>query len=245
MTLSIFIIFLILLFIMAFLYASVGHGGASGYLAVMAILSVSPEVMKPTALILNLFVSLTAFIQYYRGNHFKLNIFLPLALASIPLSFLGGMITLEDHIYKTILGLFLFIPIVRFLFYENKEITELKESNLPLSLMMGSSIGFISGLIGMGGGIVLSPLLVMLKWSNLKQTAAISALFIFVNSLSGIIGQSTKGLHLSNEMYYYISFAFCGGLLGAYYGANKFSHKYLKIVLALVLLIAAVKLILV
>ncbi len=229
---------------MAFLYASVGHGGASGYLAVMALFSMSPEVMKPTALILNLFVSLTAFIQYYRGDHFKLKIFLPLAVASIPFSFLGGMNTLQDHIYKTILGLFLFIPITRFLIYKSEEITEERKSNVTLSLLMGSSIGFISGLIGIGGGIVLSPLLVMLKWTNLKQTAAISALFIFVNSLAGIIGQSTKGLHLNSDMCYYIGFAFCGGFIGAYYGTNKFSYKYLRLVLALVLLIAAVKLIL-
>jgi uncharacterized protein len=245
MSISLFIVFIILLFIMAFLYASVGHGGASGYLAVMALLSVAPDVMKPTALILNLFVSLTAFIHYYKGNHFNLKIFLPLALSSIPLSFLGGMITLEDHIYKTILGLFLFIPIARFLFYESEEIKDVNNNNMGLSLLMGSSIGFLSGLIGIGGGIVLSPLLVMLKWTNLKQTAAISALFIFVNSLAGILGQSTKGLHLNGDMIYYIVFAFCGGYLGAYYGANKFSHKYLKVTLAMVLLIAAVKLILV
>jgi uncharacterized protein len=245
MSVGIFIAFLLLLFIMAFLYASVGHGGASGYLAVMALLSVAPDVMKPTALILNLFVSLTAFVQYYKGNHFILKIFLPLAVSSIPLSFLGGMITLEDHIYKTLLGLFLFIPITRFLFFESEEITEFKNNNLGLSVMMGSSIGFLSGLIGIGGGIVLSPLLVMLKWTNLKQTAAISALFIFVNSLAGILGQYTKGLHLEDDMIYYIAFAFCGGYLGAHSGANKFSHKYLKIALAAVLLIAAVKLILV
>ncbi len=245
MSVSILVLFLILIFIMAFLYASVGHGGASGYLAIMALLSVSPEVMKPTALILNLFVSLTAFIHYYKGNHFIAKIFLPLAIASVPLSFLGGMITLEDKIYKIILGLFLFIPIIRFLIYEMKEVTEIKSNQTGLSLFLGGSIGFVSGLIGIGGGIVLSPLLVMLKWTNLKQTAAISALFIFVNSLAGIVGQSTKGLHFDNEMIYYIIVAFVGGYIGAYYGANKFNQKYLRIVLALILLIAAVKLIVV
>lgn len=245
MSVSILIVFLVLLFVMAFLYSSVGHGGASGYLAIMALFSVSPEMMKPTALILNLFVSMTAFLHYYRGHHFKMNIFLPLALASIPMSFLGGMITLQDHIYKIILAIFLLIPIVRFLFYEHAEVMELKVNNTWLSLLMGGAIGFVSGLIGIGGGIILSPILVLLRWATIKQTAAISALFIFVNSAAGILGQSTKGIHLSSEMYYFVGVAFVGGYLGAYYGANKFSHKYLKMTLAIVLIIAAVKLILV
>src|SRR5215213_5788107 len=106
-------IFYVLLFVVAFLYASVGHGGASGYLALMAIFSITPEVMKPTALLLNLFVSLTSFIQFYRGKHFKWRIFVPLALASVPLSFVGGLIVVDGDVYKKILGVLLIIPIVR------------------------------------------------------------------------------------------------------------------------------------
>src|SRR5437868_5890290 len=113
------ILFYGLLFLVAFLYASVGHGGASGYLALMAIFSVAPEVMKPTALLLNLFVSLTAFIQFYRGKHFLWKIFFPLALASVPMAFLGGLIVLDGSVYKKILGLLLLIPVVRFLFFSN------------------------------------------------------------------------------------------------------------------------------
>ena len=108
-----------LLFLVAFLYASVGHGGASGYLALMAIYGVAPEVMKPTALLLNLFVSLTSFIQFYRGNHFNRKLFIPLALASVPMAFIGGMLVIQSAIYKKILGIFLIIPIVRFLFFKN------------------------------------------------------------------------------------------------------------------------------
>src|SRR6476620_11449842 len=127
------ILFYILLFLVAFLYASVGHGGASGYLALMAIFSIAPGVMKPTALLLNLFVSLTSFIQFYRGQHFKWKIFLPLAIASVPAAYLGGRISIEDFIYKKILGLFLLIPIARFLFFPNIPDHELKRSNLVLS----------------------------------------------------------------------------------------------------------------
>jgi uncharacterized membrane protein YfcA len=227
----------------AFLYASVGHGGASGYLALMALFSVTPDVMKPTALLLNLFVSLTSFIQFYRGKHFIWKIFLPLALASVPLAFLGGLIPVQGDIYKKILGFLLVIPVVRFLFFKNIQVTEIKKSNIPLSILIGAVIGFLSGLIGIGGGILLSPILLLLKWTDQKQTAAISALFIFVNSISGLAGQLTKGIQFSSDMYAYVAIAFAGGLCGAYFGALKFKQVILKNILAAVLAVAAYKLI--
>jgi uncharacterized protein len=236
------ILFYFLLFFVAFLYASVGHGGASGYLALMALFSISPEVMKPTALMLNLFVSLTSFIQFYRGKHFLWKIFLPFAIASIPMAFVGGKIQIDGTIYKQILGVLLLIPIVRFLFFSNIKVTDIKKSNIPLSLLIGACIGFLSGLIGIGGGIILSPILLLLRWTDQKQTAAISALFIFVNSLSGLAGQLTKGITFSTDMYTYVAVAFVGGLCGAYLGAIKFKQAILKNVLALVLLVAAYKL---
>lgn len=236
------ILFYGLLFLVAFLYASVGHGGASGYLALMAIFSITPEVMKPTALLLNLFVSLTSFIQFYRGGHFKWKIFLPIALASVPFAFIGGLLTIEDSIYKKILGLLLLIPIFRFLFFANIPVDKLKKSNPLLSLLIGGSIGFLSGLIGIGGGIILSPILLLLKWTDQKQTAAISALFIFVNSLSGLAGQLTKGIHFSPDMFVYVAVAFTGGLCGAYFGSLKFNQNILKYSLAAVLMLAAYKL---
>ena len=236
-------LFYVLLFVVAMLYSSVGHGGASGYLALMAIYAFSPEVMKPTALILNLFVSLISFIQFYRGEHFKWKIFLPLAIASIPMAFLGGIITMEASMYKRILGTLLFIPVIRFLFFANIPDEELKKSNLALSVLIGSLIGFVSGLIGIGGGIILSPILLLLKWTNQKQTAAISALFIFVNSLSGLAGQLTKGINFSPDMVTYVGVAFAGGLCGAYLGALKFNQNILKNTLALVLMLAGWKLI--
>lgn len=235
-------LFYFLLFLVAFLYASVGHGGASGYLALMALFGVAPEVMKPTALMLNLFVSLTSFIQFYRGKHFLWKIFLPLAVASIPMSFLGGLIVVDGTIYKKILGILLLIPIIRFLFFANIRVDEIKKSNVALSLLIGGVIGFLSGMIGIGGGIILSPILLLLKWTDQKQTAAISALFIFVNSLSGLAGQLTKGIHFSADMYIYVAVAFAGGLFGAYFGALKFKQSVLKNVLAAVLILAAYKL---
>ena len=237
------IFFYILLFLVAFLYSSVGHGGASGYLALMALFSFSPEVMKPTALVLNLFVSLTSFIQFYRGKHFQWKIFLPFALASVPMAYVGGLVSINDDVYKKILGILLLIPIVRFLFFANIKVEELKKSNLYLSILIGAVIGFLSGLIGIGGGIILSPILLLLKWTDMKQTAAISALFIFVNSISGLMGQLTKGISFTADMYAYIAVAFVGGLCGAYFGSLKFKSDVLKYLLSVVLIVAAYKLI--
>lgn len=235
-------IFFIILFVVAFLYASVGHGGASGYLALMAIYGVAPQEMKPTALFLNLFVSLTAFIQYYRGNHFKKEIFIPIALASIPFAFLGGMLSIDDHLYKKILGILLLLPIVRFFFFKNVEDDRLVPPVKWISILLGAIIGLLSGMIGIGGGIILSPILILLLWTNQKQTAAISAAFIFVNSLAGLGGMLTQGITLTSNMILYIVVAFSGGLLGAYLGSKKFNQDVLKYVLATVLLVAAYKL---
>lgn len=236
------VIFYGLLFLVAFLYASVGHGGASGYLALMALFSVAPAVMKPTALLLNLFVSLIAFLQFYRGNYFRWHIFWPFALASVPLAYVGGLIFVDANIYKTILGLLLLLPIIRFLFFTQTIVVEKRQSNIGLSLLLGATIGFLSGLIGIGGGILLSPILLLLKWTDQKETAAISAIFIFVNSFSGLAGQLTKGIQFTTDMYSYVVVAFIGGLCGAYFGALKFRQPILKNVLATVLLLAAYKL---
>ncbi|MCG7858846.1 sulfite exporter TauE/SafE family protein [Flavihumibacter sp.] len=236
------VIFYLLLFTVAFLYASVGHGGASGYLALMAIYGFAPDLMKPTALLLNIFVSLTAFIQFYRGRHFNWKIFLPLALASIPFAFLGGIMSIDATLYKKILGLLLLIPIARFFFLTKTGEEEKQLPNIVWSLLLGAMIGFLSGLIGIGGGIILSPILLLLRWTDQKQTAAISALFIFVNSLSGLSGQLTKGIHFSSDMLLMVIIAFAGGLLGAWFGSLKFRHEILKFTLASVLTLAAFKL---
>jgi uncharacterized membrane protein YfcA len=167
---------IVLLGIMAFLYASVGHGGASGYLAVLAIFSVAPALMKQTALLLNLGVSLMSFIAFYQQGFFKWRLFWPFALVSIPAAFWGARIPLSDSNYKQILGACLFIAVLRML-------TSLRESptkQLPLwaGLTAGSFIGLLSGMIGIGGGIILSPILLLFRWANLKEAAAVSALFV-------------------------------------------------------------------
>jgi hypothetical protein len=140
------------------------------------------------------------------------------------------------------LGLLLLIPIARFLFFSNITVKDLKKANTGLSILIGAAIGFLSGLIGIGGGIILSPVLLLLKWTDMKQAAAISALFIFVNSVSGLTGQFTKGIHFSPDMYAYVAIAFTGGVIGAYFGSMQFRQSFLKYMLALILMVASYKL---
>lgn len=235
-------LFFALLALVAFLYASVGHGGASGYLALMALYGFAPAVMKPTALMLNIGVSLIAFIQYYRGGHFSWKLFLPLAIASVPAAFVGGLTPLPSSIYKQILGLFLLFPAARFLYSAKPSATTPKTMHTGWALLIGAGIGLLSGMIGIGGGILLSPLLVLLGWADLKQAAAVSALFIFVNSLAGLGGLMQQEIHFSPLMYTMAGLAMLGGVAGSYFGALQFRQQTLRIILALVLFIAALKL---
>ena len=233
---------LLLLPIVAFLYASVGHGGASGYLALMSLFSLPITFMKPTALILNILVSGISFYFYYREKNFKWNLFYPFAITSIPCSFLGGFITIDAKIYKIILASLLLFAVGRLLGLFGKEKPALKDINIPIALFIGAIIGFLSGLIGIGGGIILSPVLLLLGWANMKQTAAVSALFIFVNSISGIFGFLSKGGNVPTSSSLLIGVVFVGGFFGAYYGSKKFNTLLSRNVLAFVLGIAIIKL---
>jgi uncharacterized membrane protein YfcA len=236
------LIFYFLLFAVAFLYASVGHGGASGYLALMAMFNIAPEVMKPTALLLNIFVSLTAFIQYYRSGHFQWKLFLPFAITSVPLSFVGGLIHIGGDIYKQILGILLLIPVVRFIGFGNKDVDRVEPFQFYWALVIGGLIGLLSGMIGIGGGIILSPVLLLLHWANQKQAAAVSAAFILVNSISGLSGQLLQKIAFSSNMYVFVLIAFAGGLAGSYLGSHRLNMVSLKRILGVVLFIASMKL---
>ena len=238
-------LFLVLLFVVAFLYAAVGHGGASGYLALMALFSFAPSMMKSSALLLNIVVSLIAFIQYYRGGYFKWKLFIPFAISSIPAAFIGSLIIVDPLIYKRILGVLLIFPILLLFGFIGKEKNEIKQINIFVALLMGAIIGMLSGMMGIGGGIILGPFILMAKWGNMKQTAAVCALFIFVNSIAGIIGLVSKGLSINSAIYGWLLITFTGGLIGAYLGRKKFSNVFLKRVLAIVLVIASVKLLMV
>ena len=233
---------LLLLPIVAFLYASVGHGGASGYLALMSLFSFLMTFMKPTALVLNILVSAVSFYFYYKERKMNWSLFYPFALTSIPFSFLGGFLTIDAFYYKIILATVLVFAVLRLLGVFGKENTELRPLSIPLALTIGAIIGFLSGLLGIGGGIILSPVLLLLRWATIKQTAAVSALFILVNSISGLIGFATKGGTLPEASLLLIAIVFVGGVMGAFFGSKKMNTSQLRYVLALVLGIAIFKL---
>jgi uncharacterized membrane protein YfcA len=235
-------LFLSLLPIVAFLYASVVHGGASGYLALMALFSFAPETMKPTALLLNLFVAGIAFYHYYRAGHFNKKLFFPFALASIPFAFMGGMIEIDASIYKKILAVLLLFAILKMLNVIGKERNQIKDIKIWQGLIIGGFIGFFSGLIGIGGGIILTPVILLLHWGKMKEAAAVSALFIWVNSGAGLIGQFTSGAALLPQSFLLVALALIGGWFGSYNGSKKFNNSALRYLLAFVLIIASVKL---
>jgi len=243
------LIFLLILPIVSFFYASVGHGGASGYLALMALFSVTPGLMKPTALLLNLFVAAIAFYYYYKEGYFNKKLFLYFAIASIPMSFLGGYIEVDATIYKKVLAVLLIFAVLKMLNVfgpaspaGRKESTKTRDIKLWQGLLVGGVIGFFSGLIGIGGGIILSPIILLLHWGKMKEAAAVSSLFIWVNSAGGLVGQLSSGISLSIESFGLVAIALVGGFFGAYFGSKKMNNQNLRYLLAFVLVLASVKL---
>lgn len=237
-----YILFIFLLFTIAFLYASVGHGGASGYLALMALFGVAPDHMKSSALIMNIFVSLIAFYGFYRNGYFNWKLFLPFALGSVPASFMGAFLTVDALIYKRILGVLLIFPVLHLLGFFGKKSDVIRKINWTLAILIGAGIGFLSGMIGIGGGILLSPLILLLRWGTIKETAAVSSLFIFLNSISGLVGLLTHGTIIDASVYLWVAVALAGGLTGSQLGSKRFSNPVLKRILACVIVIASVKL---
>lgn len=235
-------LFLLLLFIVAFIYASVGHGGASGYLALMAIFSVSPDFMRSSALMLNIVVSLIAFYQFYKKGFFKWSVFQPFAIASIPAAYIGAQLDVDPFLYKKVLGIFLLFPAFRLLGLFGFSELERRPNVRWLSLLVGALIGFFSGMIGIGGGVLLSPILLLLGWVTAKQAAGISALFIFVNSVAGLVGFFVQGVDVDSMLILWVFVAFVGGYLGSRYTTLNMGEKSLKRFLAVTLLLASIKL---
>jgi uncharacterized membrane protein YfcA len=232
---------LVLIVVAAILYSSVGHGGASGYIAVMGLHGLPGEVIKPAALVMNVFVTAVVFIRLYRAGHFNRRLFLPFALGSIPLAYVGGAQKLDEPAYQLIVGAALWIAAIRLLI----EAGDRPATGTPrpwVSLPVGAATGYLSGLTGVGGGIFLSPILLLLRWTDMRTNAAIASAFILVNSIAGLLGFASQASHpWPPGLPVLVPAAFVGGLIGSELAIRRLAPARLRKVLGIVLVIAGGK----
>ena len=238
----------VLIFAAAILYSSVGHAGASGYLAAMALVGVAPDVMKPTALALNILVATIATVRYYRAGYFYWSALWPFAVGSIPLSFVGGAIILPGYLYKPAVGLVLLYAAYRLFRSTVQEPPESadKAINIPTApaVASGGVIGLLAGLTGTGGGIFLSPLLLFTGWAGTRPTSGASAAFILVNSVAGLTGNFASVQNLPDAIPVWAVAAAVGALIGTQLGTRHLRSDGIRRALAVVLVVAGLKLIL-
>lgn len=227
------------------LYASVGHAGASGYLAVMALAGVEAAVMRPTALVINVAVAAIAFVQFARAGHFQWRLFWPFAAASTPMAFVGGRVDLPDAALRVAIGVVLLLSAAWMAWTGLRRAAggESRPPPVAAALVCGGVVGLIAGLTGTGGGIFLSPLLLMLRWTDTKKAAAVAALFILVNSLAGLAGILSDGWTPPEGMGWLASAAAVGGVAGSHLGSRVLGQRTLRVLLAVVLAVAGTKLV--
>ena len=231
------------IFVGAALYSSVGHGGASAYIALMALFGVPAATMRPTALVLNLIVSGLGSVRYIRAGQFRWRTLWPFLVGALPMAFIGGGIVLPGHVYRPLLGAILWLSAARLLWpRELKAVTAWRDPAIPAAIFAGAGIGMLSGLTGTGGGIFLSPLLLFMAWSEPKAASGVVAVFIFANSAAGLLGNLASLQQLPANLPMFAAAALIGGLAGTTLGI-RLPVKLVLRSLALVLLVAGAKLI--
>lgn len=233
-------------FVAAVLYASVGHAGGSAYLAAMALVGVAPATMRPTALALNILVATIVTVRFHLSGHVAWRALLPFVVASIPAAFIGGTLVLPSSLYKSIVGVVLIVAAVQ-LFRSARQAGAVEQppTQVPVlpALLAGAAIGLLAGLTGTGGGIFLTPLIILAGWAGARVAAGISAAFILANSISGLAGNIATLGSLPAELPFWLGAVAIGGVLGSELGARRFSTTNLRRALSLVLVIAGLKLI--
>jgi uncharacterized membrane protein YfcA len=227
--------------LIAFLYSSVGHAGASGYIATMTLFGLAPTIIRPTALVLNILVAIIGSFQFWRAGYFSWNLFWPFALLSIPAAYLGGYLQPSASVLRILIGVVLLFSAVRLIFRRTDPPTVTTPSR-PVAIGTGAGLGLLSGLTGTGGGIFLTPLLLFCGWAQIRQAAAVSALFILVNSTSGLIGYFTAKHSIPNLGFVLAGAAIVGGTIGSHLGSRRFPSRTIALLLAAVLAIAGMKL---
>jgi uncharacterized membrane protein YfcA len=233
------------IFVAALLYSSVGHAGASGYLAAMALFGLAPAVMKPTALVLNLVVATVGTIRFAAAGHFDWKIFTPLAVLSVPMAFIGGWLKLPIPTYKIVLGGVLLFAAWRLVVKPKAPAAlAVKPVSVPQALLFGAGLGLLSGLTGVGGGIFLSPLLLFLGWADMRKTAGVSVAFILVNSAAGLLGHLASVKNVPPEIVWWAPAALLGGIIGSELGSRRLAPITMRRLLSVVLIVAGVKMLL-
>ena len=232
----------LLIFIVAVLYSSAGFGGASGYLLAMSFFDISADVMSSAALAMNVFVASISFVNYARAGHFRPKLLVPFLITSIPAAFLGGTFKLTDQTYTTLLYAVLTYLALRMTFFPVlSDKSEWKPRPVPLwaALLSGAVIGLLSGMIGIGGGIFLSPLIILAGWGNSKQAAASAGAFIAINSVSGLMGRISGGTFVFGAAQIpLLAVGLAGALIGSRLGAVKFSSANIRRALGTILFLA-------
>jgi len=233
---------LLFITVMAMLYSSVGHGGASGYLAAMALFGLEPAMMKPAALTMNIFVTLLVLWRFSRTGPFNWRLIVPFAAASVPMAFIGGAHTINSGAYRVLVGLSLLLAMWRLL-WEGVDSDRIQAPALWLALPVGAMLGLVSGLTGVGGGIFLSPLLLLFHWSSMRGSVPIAAAFILLNSIAGLAGYASTATQWPAGIPLLVVTAMLGGLIGAELGAHRLAPAHLRQALAVVLAVAGAKMI--
>jgi uncharacterized membrane protein YfcA len=228
--------------LIAFLYSSVGHAGASGYIATMALFGTAATTIRPTALVLNILVATIGTFQFWRAGYFSWKLFWPFALLSIPAAYLGGYLQPSAAILRILIGVVLLFSAVRLIF-RRADPPHITTPSRPLAIGAGAGLGLLAGLTGTGGGIFLTPLLLFCRWARIRQAAAVSALFILVNSIGGLLGYFSATHSIPLLGMYLAAAAIIGGLVGSHLGSRRFPSRTISILLAFVLTIAGCKLI--
>ena len=229
--------------VIAFLYSSVGHAGASGYIATMTLFGLATTVIRPTALVLNILVASIGAFQFWRAGHFAWKLFWPFAVLSIPTAYLGGYLQPSASVLRILIGLVLLSSAARLIF-RREDPPKVEQPSVPTAIGLGAGIGFLSGLTGTGGGIFLTPLLLFCHWAHIRRAAAVSALFILVNSIAGLVGYFTAKHSIPSLGLVLAGAAIIGGTIGSHLGSRRFPIRAISLLLAAVLVIAGAKLIL-